>query len=753
MSDDESGDEGEALAMLFEAVEEDDEEALEEAIEEGADLEGRNDEGYTALIMAAELGAETACEVLLVNDANPNDQNEDTGYTALHAAAAAGNSGIVEMLLESEADPSVKDSDGKTALQVAQDAGEAECEELLSEAGGGDDDGGDGGGDEGAASGGGDDGFSGGGFGGDDAGFGGGGFEGGGGGNSATLTAVEGSGWGLTLVGPSAGDGRTGVYVSKVKDGSPAATEGSLKPGCKITGIDGELLDMAMTRKDAIGMIKMAGEQLQIDFEQDDEGFKQYEGQKAGPVKNEFSGPVHAVELGYGTGGVGVIMVGPENPTQAKKGVFVKACADLSSAYASGKICPGQRILAINGKSVAGMVIGAVNKMAMQPMNNMVVFQLQYDPIGFGAYDGGKELNRRKKQGPPQQEAGNMVAGGGQQGGSGSSALRMMPSDKWFFGKVPKSIIVEALIQQGPGTFALRTMPKNPEGAVVLMINDNANVVSFVITFEGDGSCTFARKKHSDIDSVIELVQGSPMTSKNGGEPFVATYPLKGGLEFNFYAFSQGQMPTPQIGGQRRPPPQQGGQKGGQAPPQQPRLTQKASMKIAKNNAKAAQKERKRSIKVAKKQEKAAKKAGQEYEATAGEWVAPTYPVERLAIAKRDSASFGMTFIGPEPGKDVSGVYITKIKPGGPTEQQSDGKLKRGCKILMMNGLSMATAMKSEATGSLKGAVTAVITYQFDPTGFAQYDGGAMINGIREEAIGAAPKLEDFGESGFGDDF
>ena len=162
---------------------------------------------------------------------------------------------------------------------------------------------------------------------------------------------------------------------------------------------------------------------------------------------------------------------------------------------------------------------------------------------------------------------------------------------------------------------------------------------------------------------------------------------------------------------------------------------------MAKANAKAAQKERKRSIKLAKKQEKAAKKAGKEYAKTADTWQPPTYPVERLAIAKRDNPTFGMTFIGPEPGKPVTGIYITKIKPDGPTDQQSDGKIKRGCKILMMNGLSMATAMKSEATGSLKGAVTAVITYQFDPVGFAQYDGGALLKSIREEAIGKAPRV------------
>jgi hypothetical protein len=73
----------------------------------------------------------------------------------------------------------------------------------------------------------------------------------------------------------------------------------------------------------------------------------------------------------------------------------------------------------------------------------------------------------------------------------------------------------------------------------------------------------------------------------------------------------------------------------------------------------------------------------------------------------------------------------------------------------MMNGISMATALKSEATGALKGAVTAVITYQFDPTGFAQYDGGKLLDGLRASEIGEAVNVpdEEFGtDGGFGGD-
>lgn len=114
MSDGESGDGDELIEMLFEAIEEDNEEAVEEALEEGAEVDSLNEDGYTPLIFAAESGSATACEVLLVNDADPNDQMEENGYTALHAAAASNESDIVEMLLESEADPSVSGCSGSS---------------------------------------------------------------------------------------------------------------------------------------------------------------------------------------------------------------------------------------------------------------------------------------------------------------------------------------------------------------------------------------------------------------------------------------------------------------------------------------------------------------------------------------------------------------------------------------------------------------------------------------------------------------
>jgi hypothetical protein len=360
-----------------------------------------------------------------------------------------------------------------------------------------------------------------------------------------------------------------------------------------------------------------------------------------------------------------VIIAGPQTPADMAKGVFVRGVADLSSAYASQRIKPGQRILSINGKSVGSLLINDINRLAATPVKNMVVLQVQYDPTGYAVVDGGKELAAAKKRGKPK------PAEQQPSGGSGSAALAgLANSDKWFFGKVPKAVLEESLIQQGPGTFALRCMPKDPTGAVVLMINDNGSIVSFVIKFNGDGGCTFAKKPQSDVDAVIELVQSSPMTSKHGGEPYVATAPLRGGIEFNFYEFSQGTLATPQLGGGRPPPQRQQPQQ--QQQPGQPQqqfqqraapMSQKASMKQAKVQAKAALQERKRSIKVAKSEEKAAKKAGKDYEKKAEGWTCPTYPVERIAIAKRDAATFGMTFIGPEEGKPTKGVRSSPPAP------------------------------------------------------------------------------------------
>ena len=112
------------------------------------------------------------------------------------------------------------------------------------------------------------------------------------------------------------------------------------------------------------------------------------------------------------------------------------------------------------------------------------------------------------------------------------------------------------------------------------------------------------------------------------------------------------------------------------------------------------------------------------------------FPVIRVAIAKRDAASFGMTFIGPDATGARRGVFITKVKEGGPAhnEQDEDGKpkIKPGMRILGMNGKSVQEATKAEAVEALKqGSLTAIMTLQLDPIGFAYYDQGALLAELR----------------------
>ena len=58
-------------------------------------------------------------------------QREDGLGTALHIAARKGKKEAVELLLESGADPTLKDTKGKTAFQVACEAGHSEIAQLL----------------------------------------------------------------------------------------------------------------------------------------------------------------------------------------------------------------------------------------------------------------------------------------------------------------------------------------------------------------------------------------------------------------------------------------------------------------------------------------------------------------------------------------------------------------------------------------------------------------------------------------------
>jgi ankyrin repeat protein len=87
-------------------------------MENQADVNVKDVYGATALIRATEQGHINIIRLLL-KSADVNIQDED-GVSALMAAAAKGHEHIVALLLEKGANPQLKNSDGKTARQLAE---------------------------------------------------------------------------------------------------------------------------------------------------------------------------------------------------------------------------------------------------------------------------------------------------------------------------------------------------------------------------------------------------------------------------------------------------------------------------------------------------------------------------------------------------------------------------------------------------------------------------------------------------------
>ena len=100
---------------------------LEAALAGGADVNARDDKGWTALMYVVDKGYVLLVEPLLTAKADPDVRAPD-GATALFMAAAHGHSEIILMLMKAGADLTIKGPKGKTATDVAQARyGEAEA--------------------------------------------------------------------------------------------------------------------------------------------------------------------------------------------------------------------------------------------------------------------------------------------------------------------------------------------------------------------------------------------------------------------------------------------------------------------------------------------------------------------------------------------------------------------------------------------------------------------------------------------------
>ena len=92
-------------------------------LKSGLDVNTRNSEGMTALMLAAKKGHTDTVQALLDREADINAQATYYGWTALAYAANQGHEQIVRLLLARGADPNLKAERGKTALVLAADRG------------------------------------------------------------------------------------------------------------------------------------------------------------------------------------------------------------------------------------------------------------------------------------------------------------------------------------------------------------------------------------------------------------------------------------------------------------------------------------------------------------------------------------------------------------------------------------------------------------------------------------------------------
>ncbi len=88
-------------------------------LDAGADVDGRNQDGRTALHLAANYGYASTVRLLAKAGANLEVTYGSTGYTALHRAARNGHLDAARVLLASGADPDIQTSQGRTALMLA----------------------------------------------------------------------------------------------------------------------------------------------------------------------------------------------------------------------------------------------------------------------------------------------------------------------------------------------------------------------------------------------------------------------------------------------------------------------------------------------------------------------------------------------------------------------------------------------------------------------------------------------------------
>jgi ankyrin repeat protein len=119
---------------LADCVANSDAKGLKKLLNGGADPDGTNARGETALMLAAQVGDLEAIRLLIEAGAEMEAKGK-FGVTALMFAAQNGDLSAMKLLVEKGADPNAKKRDGTTVLMIASMFGHAPCVEVLIAAG------------------------------------------------------------------------------------------------------------------------------------------------------------------------------------------------------------------------------------------------------------------------------------------------------------------------------------------------------------------------------------------------------------------------------------------------------------------------------------------------------------------------------------------------------------------------------------------------------------------------------------------
>jgi hypothetical protein len=121
---------------FFDEVRKGNRETVELFLGAGVDMDARDEDGRTALMVASEGGELEIVKLLIKKGADVNSKDV-SGYTALMYVAYNGNLDIAELLIRNKADVSARDKDGWTALMFASIRKKTDMVELLKKSGAG----------------------------------------------------------------------------------------------------------------------------------------------------------------------------------------------------------------------------------------------------------------------------------------------------------------------------------------------------------------------------------------------------------------------------------------------------------------------------------------------------------------------------------------------------------------------------------------------------------------------------------------